>query len=533
MPSDAGGAPITQVQDRGADTRLAELAGAFSIAGDLGRGQPVGHSLRTCYLALQIANRMDLRIDEQRDVYLSALLVHAGCTAGSSQFAALLAGDELAAMREMYLCDPGNVMQMLGWIGRHVSPEASLPTRTQRLVQALLRAERTMADVDRGCSDVGARVAERLGLPDGTRDSLFHICELWNGRGPHKLQGKAIPTPTRIVNAALVLEVFHRAEGRKEAISAARKFRGRYFDPDVSDAFLALVEDAPFWDGMEEEDQWSQVMAMEPGPERLPAGDDLLDVFLEALADFADLKSKFTAGRSRETARLAEGIALRLGLHTDQVAVTRRAALVHDLGLVGISSHVLDRPGTLSEVEEQQLRLHSYYTHFILARVPALQEVGTVAGMHHEWINGQGYHRGLSARSIPVAARAVAIASEYVNLLRGGPARHPLLVEEAIAAVSRQVGTRFDADCSSALAAQVSSAGAAVPRHQSWPKDLTAREVEVLRLVSRGLSRRAVAQQLFVSEHTVRHHLESVYGKIGVSSRAGAVLFAVENGLVA
>ncbi|MBI2856660.1 MAG: hypothetical protein HYX93_07430, partial [Chloroflexi bacterium] len=176
------------------------------MAGDLGRGQPLGHSLRTCYLALHVAEELGLRAEDQRDVYYAALLVHAGCTAGVPQFAAMLAGDELAASRDMYLCDPGNMLQVLRWLGRHVAPEASFPTRTQRFVQALLQAERTMADFDKGCSDVGAQVAKRLGLPAGTQESLFHICELWNGRGPHRLKGDSIPLATRIANASMVLE---------------------------------------------------------------------------------------------------------------------------------------------------------------------------------------------------------------------------------------------------------------------------------------------------------------------------------------
>ncbi|MBI4338549.1 MAG: HD domain-containing protein [Chloroflexi bacterium] len=475
---------------------------------------------------------MGLSAENQTEVYYTALLVHAGCTAGAPQFAALLAGDELAAMRDMYLCDPGNMLQILRWIGRHVATEASFPTRTQRFVVALLQAERTMADFDRGCSDVGAQVAKRLGLPAGTQESLFHICELWNGKGPHRLRGDSIPLASRIVNASMVLEVFFTAEGRRETEAAAVGFRGRYFAPGVADTFLAVAKGDDLWEGLAEKDPWNRVMAMEPGTWPMHVEEADVDQALTTFADFADFKSAYRAGHSRETAQLAEALARRMKLGPEEATLARRAALVHDLGLVAVPSFLLDKPRPLSEVEQEQIKLHPYYTQLILARVSALQPMAAVAAMHHEWLNGQGYHRGLSQASIPSAARIVAVADAYLELVRGGPGRRGVGIGEALNLVQQQVGTRFDPACFEALATEVRGTSPKASRGQEWPRDLTEREVDVLRLVSQGLSRREVAQRLYVSEHTVRHHLESVYSKIGVSSRAGAVLFAVENGLL-
>ncbi|MBI4328850.1 MAG: HD domain-containing protein, partial [Chloroflexi bacterium] len=495
--------------------RLAELAGAFSMAGDLGSGQPLGHSLRTCELALRIAQELGLRAEDQTNVYYTALLVHAGCTAGAPHLAAMLAGDELAAQRDMYLCDPANLPQILRWIGRHVSPQSPMPIRAQRFLQALLQAERTMADLDKGCSDVGAQVAKRLGLPGAMQESLFHICEMWNGKGPRKLQGDSIPLTVRIVNAAMVLQVFSTAEGPREAEAAAARFRGRSFAPDVVDAFLAAAKRGDLWDGMaQEEDPWDRVMAMEPGASPISMEERGLDDALTAFADFADFKATHTVGRSREAARLAEAAARRLRLGTEEVTLVRRAALVHDLGIVAVPSLLLDKSGPLSEVEREQVKLHPYYTQLILSRVPALQPVAAVAGMHHEWLNGQGYHQGLFQAGIPTAARIVAVTDAYLELAHAGPGRRGVGADEALSLMQQQVRTRFDPACFEALAAEVRSTAPQPSRRQEWPKDLTEREVDVLRLVSQGLSRREVAQQLVVSEHTVRHHLESIYGKI-------------------
>jgi DNA-binding NarL/FixJ family response regulator len=179
-------------------------------------------------------------------------------------------------------------------------------------------------------------------------------------------------------------------------------------------------------------------------------------------------------------------------------------------------------------VDFEHFRLHTYYTERILARSDVLRPIGNIAASHHEHLDGSGYHRGLAASQMTMTARVVAAASAYVEASESESASDTELTLSTL----RSRGT-LDPDCLSGLAAEIGSDKSFEPRKRAWPADLTEREVEVLRLVASGCSLKETAQQLVISDHTARHHLESVYSKAGVSSRAGVTLFAVENGLLA
>ena len=226
------------------------------------------------------------------------------------------------------------------------------------------------------------------------------------------------------------------------------------------------------------------------------------------------------------------GISERMGLPESLVSTVRQAALVHDVGEVGVPGRILSKQTPLDTWELEQLRLHPYYTERILSRVPALVPVATIAGAHHEWVNGQGYYRGLSGSQIPLGARILAVADVFQELSEGGPGHPGVESEEAMKAMTDEVGTHLDPECFEALSQVI---GVAVPREtlrREWPAGLTDREVEVLRIAVTGLTKRQMAQRLTISEKTVGTHLEHIYSKIGCSSRAAAVLFAMENGLL-
>ena len=509
--------------------RLAGLLGSFSFAGDLGRGQPMGHVLRTCRIAMRLADQMKLSAAQRGDIYYTALLVHAGCTAGVSEFAAFLASDELVAQREVCLCDPDNMGQLLGWMRRHVSPNAAAPSRGLRLLQVMLQGEKVFHDWEQGCSEVGSRIAARLGMPEDTQEALFGICEMWNGKGPRKLKTAEIPLPARVVNASMILEVFLSAYDADAARTAASTRRGKSFDPDVADAFLSLASSDPFWSEVENEDPWDAVLDLEPQPWRYSDARQLDDIAF-AFADFVDLKAPNGSAHSRRTASLAEGIARRLGSSEEECDLVRRAALVHDVGLVAVPSMVLQQGGRPSEADEERVRLHTYYTERILSRSEALREIGAVAAMHHERADGRGYHKGLARSQTPLAGRIVAVAAAYDETSD----QDAMGADAALERLRRESEAALDPACVRALAEEL---GVQMAKYQqerrSWPADLTEREVEVLRLAATGQSVKDIAGRLVISDHTARHHMESIYSKIGVSTRAAATLFAVENDILA
>lgn len=157
--------------------------------------------------------------------------------------------------------------------------------------------------------------------------------------------------------------------------------------------------------------------------------------------------------------------------------------------------------------------------------------LGSLAALHHERLDGSGYHRGLGGAMLPLTARILAAACQYHTKTSRRPYRPALSPAEAADGLRREAQAgRLDGE---AVSAVLAAAGHRVQaaRHV-WPADLSEREVEVLRLLSQGLSRREVASKLVIAEKTVGHHVQHIYGKIGVNTRAGAALFAVQHGLL-
>ena len=503
--------------------RLAELLGALSFAGDLGRGQPMGHVLRTCRIAMAMGDKLGLGQDELGDVYYTSLLVHSGCTAGAPEFAAFLASDELRAQKDFCLCDPTSMTDLLGWLWRHVGEGRSMPARGARMLRLMAQGEKAFQEIDEGCSEVGSRIAARLGMSEGTQRSLYQVCENWAGKGPHRVKGEEIPLPARLVNVAMILEVFFSEEGVTAARQAARARSGKSFDPGMSVAAREVCADSSFWEGMQEQEPWESVLALEPQPHKW-VGEAHLDEVCLAFADIVDLKSQGPLAHSRRTGELCAAIAGKLGIDEEQVALARRAGLVHDVGLVGVPAFLLSKE-RLSEVEFERYRLHPYFTERILSRSELTRNIGKIASTHHETLDGHGYHRGIAGTEMPLVARILSLACAYQERAARPDEK------DAKAILSDLSGEPYDGACLAALEAELMG-GTLRPTRPTWPVGLTDREVEVLRLVAGGRTLKQASDALVVSEHTVRHHLESIYSKAGVSSRAGVVLFAVENDLL-
>jgi HD-GYP domain-containing protein (c-di-GMP phosphodiesterase class II) len=243
------------------------------------------------------------------------------------------------------------------------------------------------------------------------------------------------------------------------------------------------------------------------------------------------MKSPYTLGHSPGVAALAFGAGRRCGLVEADVTAIRRAGLLHDIGRVGISAGIWGKEGALSEREREQVRLHTYYTERILARPAPLGRLAAIASQHHERIDGSGYHRASVGQALSPGARILAAADAYQAMTEPRPYRPAFSPEKALEELNREVRTgRLDSD---AVRAVLAEAGHRVPRtRRERPAGLSQREVEVLRLLARGLSNRLIADELSVSSDTVKHHIQHIYDKTGVSTRAGATLFAMEYALL-
>jgi HD-GYP domain-containing protein (c-di-GMP phosphodiesterase class II) len=512
--------------------RMAEVLAAFSLATDLGIGRPMEHALRACYCGLHIARQMNLSQQEQAELYYTILLMHSGCAVDASNFAAQIQGDEISSQGDLSLRDTRSAPDMLGWMVHNVAPSAAPLTRLKRVMAFAVQGPGLVNLRLAGFCEVASRIASRLGMPDGVVRALSNIYETWDGKGPFGVQGQAIPLPARIVSAVFQLEPYIRLRGFSAAEQFATAHSGKVFDPEVIRAFLAAIRQPGVKEDLQKEELWQIVLDIEPDSTWRYIPEERIEDVAQAFADALDLKSPATVDHSRETARLAERIALRLGLGPTEIACIRRAALVHDMGKVVVPAAILEKSAPLNPAERERMQLHPYYTERILAWVPALREAAAMAGAHHERLDGSGYFRGLSGSQISPGARILAMADEFDehSRLQAGPGEKR--IEAVLQIIKPEVGPRLDPVVYEALTLELGLAASGRIARRDLPAGLTEREVEVLRWLAKGASNRQIARELSISDKTAGHHLEHIYNKIGVSSRAAAVFFAVENELI-
>lgn len=511
--------------------RLAELMAALSIATDLGMGQPLESALCSCVVAMRLGEALALDETTLRDIYYQALLRYIGCNADTHAMAAVF-GDELALRHDFASVDSGRPAEVLGLAMRYMRQASAgePPYRMAAFVaRGLLSLPKQMSDSFAGHCEVGQRLARRLGLSESLAECLGQIYERWDGKGlPRKLKGDQVAAAVQVVSLAQDAVVWTRIGGPDAAVATVRKRSGGAYEPAIADGFCAQA--STILAGLDDEPTWDSVLSLEPGRSDCLT-DPEFDRACEALADFADIKSPYTVGHSPAVSVLAAGAGRRSGLVESDVTALRRAGLLHDLGRVGVSAGIWGKVGALSDREREQVRLHAYYTDRVLSRPEPLQRLGMLASQHHERMDGSGYHRAIAGQSLSPAARILAAADVYQAMTEPRPHRSALSPDHAAQELRAEVRAgRLDGD---AVMAVLAEAGHRVsPIRRERPAGLSEREVEVLRLIARGHSNREMAEQLVLSPDTVKHHVQHIYDKIGVSTRAGATLFAMENSLL-
>jgi HD-GYP domain-containing protein (c-di-GMP phosphodiesterase class II) len=506
--------------------RLAELIAAISLATDLGTGQPMGHALRTCCLATSFARELGASVQDEFDTYYLALLRFLGCTAETSQDAALNAGDDIALYAGLAPSLMGAPSETIVWMLRHLAEGASRSTRARALAAVFTDPKGAERSIRAHC-EVGQMLSRRIGLGDSVLRALGCAFERWDGKGlPNGIAGEAIPLSCRISIVARDYDVLNRVWGADTATQILEKRKGRAYEPRILE--IALGHGPRVAARLQQESLWDTVLAAEPGP---PITIEALhvDEVLSAFAHFTDLKSPFLHGHSPGVAELAQTAASVSGEADPEML--KFAGLVHDLGRVAIPSGIWNKDGSLSDEEWERVRLHPYYTERILIRCGPLAGLADAASSHHERMDGSGYHRGIKAPSLSTEARLLGTADTLRALTETRPYRPALAAGVAAKELERACAEgRLDVACARAV---LEAAGHARKRRLSaWPAGLTDREVEVLRLLASGLSNKRIADTLTVSPKTVGRHVEHIYAKLAVSTRAGATLFAMEHGLV-
>ena len=512
------------VGQSGPRARLAELVAALSLGVDLGFGQPMEHVLRQCLIALRLAEHAGLAEPDRAAVYYTALLVNVGCHADAHEQAKWF-GDDIALKSGKYRYEPGSVRGTLA--AMRLVGAGNPPLHRFRVgLELAFSGHRQLDGMISQHAKLARTLAEQLELPGLVDEAVGAAYEQWDGRGwPGVLRADAIPVAARIAQLAEFMEVAHRVGGVAGATALARRRAGQ-FDPDLAALLCARAEE--IFAGLDAAPAWPAVIAAEPAL-AVELSADQLDRALAAIANFVDLKSPFTLGHSVAVAELAEDAGRRLGLVPEQVLTLRRAGLVHGFGRLGVSNSIWDRPGPLSAGEWERVRMYPYLTERMLHQSAALAPLGEIAVQHRERLNGSGYPRGLSGGAIS-QARVLGAADAYVSMREPRPHRPARAAGEAVDQMRAEVRAgRLDA---AAVDAVLEAAGHRLPRRREAVAGLTAREVEVLILLARGLSNRQVAERLVITPKTAGNHVEHIYAKIGASTRAGAAMFAVQHGLL-
>jgi HD-GYP domain-containing protein (c-di-GMP phosphodiesterase class II) len=507
--------------------RAAELVGALSLATDLGTGQPLEHALRTAVLSVRLGELAGASAEELRDTYYVALLHAAGCTSNGHE-ATQLFGEDIEHRAAFFLVDPTDARQVMAFYRAHVAPGRPPEVREQ-VVEAALSDPTRARDSFAAMCEVAQRFAGWLGLGPGVEAALEYVFARWDGRGwPRDEKGDAVPLPARLLHVARDFSLFLSAAGRDDARSVLERRAGEAYEPRLVELALGDFDDALL--ELDEARIWEQALEHEPFPQ-VHLSEDGIDAGFGAVAALTDLKSPWLREHSTRVAELAEAAAWRLRLSADTVAFLRRAALAHDLGRVGVSNAIWEKPGPLGFGEWERVRLHPHFTERAFAQSPTLAPIGLLAGSHHERLDSSGYHRGVRGAALDLPARVLAAADCYSAMCEARPHRPALEPAAAEAELIREATEgRLDLE---AVDAVLAAAGHHVPkRSRELPAGLTQRELEVLLALVLGESNQTIADSLGISAKTVGHHVQHVYHKAGVRSRAAATVWAFENDLV-
>lgn len=496
------------------------------LATDLGMGFPFEHGLHATLMTMRLADLLNVDPETASHTYYVSLLMYAACTTDVEQHSRIFRGGATANLMPVQF---GSRMQTVGGAARAVaSPDSPPLRRAYEMATRLPMAARFLRPHFASICEVAQMVAKRLGMPSAVHSVFFRLTDRWDGKGAlNRAKGDAIPLPLRIVHVARDAAVQRLMSDDEHAAEVIRERAGHAFDPDVANVFAENADEI-----MAASDTassvWEAALAAEPKPQLTLSG-TAIDGALAAIGDFSDMISPSLAGHTAGVARLASAAAALIGFDAADIRTIRRAALVHDVGRVAVHPRIWLKPGPLTADEWEQVRLHPYHTGRILSRSSLLHEIANVACAHHERLDGSGYHQGAVAASLTPQARLLAVADAFHAKTESRPYRQPHSPDEIAQMLSRDAeqGT-LDPACVSAVLEAAGHGVHQVPR----PAGLTEREAMVIGLIARGMQTKQVARRLGISAKTADHHIQNAYRKIGVSSRAGATLYAMEHGLL-
>ena len=427
--------------------KLSELMGALSYALDITEGQPEGHCVRSCWIGMHIGQKLALPTGQLWELYYTLLLKDLGCSSNASRICELYLTDDHAFKRDFKWVD-GSLPQVLRFVLRNTGPGAGLMNRLKAMSNILSNGDAIAQELIKTRCTRGADIARQLRFSEAVAQGIHSLDEHWNGQGrPDGLAGNNIALYSRIALLAQVVDIVNCSDGQAAATKEVQLRRGKWFDPDLVDAFLDVAGATQFWDTLNSPDIESRVFALEPGGHEAVLDEDYLDDIAEAFGQVVDAKSPFTAGHSARVGLYTALLGESLNIPETRRRWLKRGALLHDVGKLGVSNTILDKPGKLDEAEWAAVRLHAVFTESILGRIKIFDELARVSAAHHERLDGGGYPRGITAADIVLETRIITTADIFDAITAERPYRGAVPVDKTLAIMAETVGTAIDADC--------------------------------------------------------------------------------------
>ncbi|HEY4312898.1 MAG TPA: HD domain-containing phosphohydrolase [Pirellulales bacterium] len=445
--------PVFHVPASPAQIRFSEIISALSVALDLTQGNRQGHSMRTALIGMRLAEELQLHVADRSALFYALLLKDVGCSSNAAKISYLFGADDHRVKRSIRLTNWTNAGENLKNCWRQCAPGGGALDKLMQMAALARSGMKGAKQLSQTRCERGASIARMLHLPEPTARAILDLDEHWDGRGhPLGRKHEEISLLGRICCLAQTVELFCTAYGLSAAFEVARERRGSWFDPELVDLLGTLKSDESFWSRLTTHDLPAELSRWEPADEQLLADDACLDRVAEAFANVVDAKSPWTYQHSIRVADIAVGVARQFACGDELLRDLRRAALLHDIGKLGVSNLILDKPGKPDDQELEQIRKHPDYSQQILQKVAVFGGLAEIAGAHHERLDGRGYHRQLSENVLPWMTRVLTVADVCEALTARRPYRRALAWPEAREIMFADAGAGFDRECLQALA---------------------------------------------------------------------------------
>ena len=431
--------------------RLAEVLSALTYALDITEGQPKGHSVRCCWIGLLIAEQLKLDDHQTWELYYTLLLKDLGCSSNAARICELYLADDLSFKKDFKLVN-GSLPQALRFVMSHTGLQAGMAERFRTIINIFQNGGEISRELIETRCTRGADIARKMRFSEAVAQGIHNLDEHWDGSGkPEGKKGMEISLYARIALLAQVVDIFRMSGGEDAAYKEVENRSGTWFDPTLVKAFKAVAARPSFWDAMKDDDLREMILELEPQNSSINFDEDYLDDIAAGFAQVVDAKSPFTKGHSERVALYADMVAEEMKLTQKHRRWLKRAALLHDIGKLGVSNSILDKPAKLDDAEWIAMRNHATETEIILSRISVFKQMAPVAAAHHEKLDGKGYPKNMKGDEISLESRILAVADIFDALTADRPYRKAMPVSKALSIMTEEVETAIDGECFAAL----------------------------------------------------------------------------------